>query len=563
MATTQRLGIDIVGTDKTRAAFMSAQRSMGAFTKTIAFATGALAGIAGGALLKNVVQSFIQINKHVEPVKTSFQQIDRAWQDFALHVGSGGLNDALVRFNTTIGQMIVGTKGLSVSLGKFLGSAVDVVSVALQGFGRTVGFVYDNIEIFKKSLMGIAFYVVITQVIALGRSFILAVAAIRAAGIATTLFALAQRRALLLGVIAVAVTAKLTGTFDKLAEVINKAIKMGEDLIPIIGDDLIAGLNGLGVETKSLTVGFDEFDGKLKHLPKTFKEIEDAIKKGAPALEKYRKGMVDIKQFVIGLQDEGAALGKTDGALARLAASQKFYNKMQDEGITLIRGQKEAAEQWLNKIPEAVNALARQKSALQTAIDIGEAFKSTFSSAFASIVDGTSSVTMAIKSMVSSLLASLTNLFANKAFAMLIEGGPGSNGTGGLVGALFKGLGGMLGGFKGLATAAALPSATFGGPKAAGGPVSAGKHYLVGERGPELFAPGTSGSIIPNRSAGAVNVKVNIINQAGVDVQQRQSPGGRGLDVLITNKVNEVIGSGKADTTMRGRYGAAPQKVRR
>ena len=36
------------------------------------------------------------------------------------------------------------------------------------------------------------------------------------------------------------------------------------------------------------------------------------------------------------------------------------------------------------------------------------------------------------------------------------------------------------------------------GKRAAGGPVSGGSTYLVGERGPELFTPSTSGSIIPN-----------------------------------------------------------------
>ncbi len=41
---------------------------------------------------------------------------------------------------------------------------------------------------------------------------------------------------------------------------------------------------------------------------------------------------------------------------------------------------------------------------------------------------------------------------------------------------------------------------TFGGPdgRAVGGPVSAGTPYIVGERGPELFVPSISGSIIPN-----------------------------------------------------------------
>jgi len=38
----------------------------------------------------------------------------------------------------------------------------------------------------------------------------------------------------------------------------------------------------------------------------------------------------------------------------------------------------------------------------------------------------------------------------------------------------------------------------FGGPRAAGGPVQAGKTYLVGERGPELVRFGRAGTVIPN-----------------------------------------------------------------
>ena len=48
--------------------------------------------------------------------------------------------------------------------------------------------------------------------------------------------------------------------------------------------------------------------------------------------------------------------------------------------------------------------------------------------------------------------------------------------------------------------------------RAAGGPVSAGSPYIVGERGPELFVPGRSGSIVPNDSLGGdmMNVVVNV-----------------------------------------------------
>jgi hypothetical protein len=51
----------------------------------------------------------------------------------------------------------------------------------------------------------------------------------------------------------------------------------------------------------------------------------------------------------------------------------------------------------------------------------------------------------------------------------------------------------------------------FGGGRAAGGPVSAGTTYLVGENGPELFTSSTSGTIIPNGSMGGntVNITVN------------------------------------------------------
>ena len=51
----------------------------------------------------------------------------------------------------------------------------------------------------------------------------------------------------------------------------------------------------------------------------------------------------------------------------------------------------------------------------------------------------------------------------------------------------------------------------FGGGRANGGSVMSSGSYLVGERGPELFTPGRSGSIAPNGSlGGAANVVVNV-----------------------------------------------------
>ena len=52
--------------------------------------------------------------------------------------------------------------------------------------------------------------------------------------------------------------------------------------------------------------------------------------------------------------------------------------------------------------------------------------------------------------------------------------------------------------------------------KADGGPVSGNNAYLVGERGPEIFMPPGSGTIIPNHAlsmgGGTTNVTNNYIN---------------------------------------------------
>lgn len=49
----------------------------------------------------------------------------------------------------------------------------------------------------------------------------------------------------------------------------------------------------------------------------------------------------------------------------------------------------------------------------------------------------------------------------------------------------------------------AIGSAIFGGFRANGGPVSAGRAYVVGERRPEVFVPSTSGTILPSVAAAA------------------------------------------------------------
>ena len=59
-----------------------------------------------------------------------------------------------------------------------------------------------------------------------------------------------------------------------------------------------------------------------------------------------------------------------------------------------------------------------------------------------------------------------------------------------------------------------LAGAALGLPgRATGGPVSPGRAYVVGERGPELFVPTASGQVMANGSGAARDVRVNIAVQ--------------------------------------------------
>lgn len=82
-----------------------------------------------------------------------------------------------------------------------------------------------------------------------------------------------------------------------------------------------------------------------------------------------------------------------------------------------------------------------------------------------------------------------------------LGGGSGGGGLGGVLN-----LGGLIGSIFG------LPG------RATGGPVAPGRGYLVGERGPELFVPTSSGRVVPNAGANSardVNVSIRVVSPQG------------------------------------------------
>jgi len=76
--------------------------------------------------------------------------------------------------------------------------------------------------------------------------------------------------------------------------------------------------------------------------------------------------------------------------------------------------------------------------------------------------------------------------------------------------------------------------------RANGGPVSSGRSYMVGERGPEMFVPNTGGRIVPNSDMGsATNIVVNV-DASGSSVEGNEADG-RELGRLISVAVQSEI----------------------
>jgi len=95
------------------------------------------------------------------------------------------------------------------------------------------------------------------------------------------------------------------------------------------------------------------------------------------------------------------------------------------------------------------------------------------------------------------------------------------------IGAAMGGSGGSGGGGGLLQLGMSLATALFGAPgRATGGPVSAGRAYRVGERGPELFVPTASGRI--EAAGGTVHniaITVNVRGETGSDPQRLAQTG--------------------------------------
>ena len=123
---------------------------------------------------------------------------------------------------------------------------------------------------------------------------------------------------------------------------------------------------------------------------------------------------------------------------------------------------------------------------------IGDTISDGVVNSLKAAIDGTKSFGETVTDVFTDLQNQLLQLIRNQIF------------YGNLTGTLTKGSG--------------LLGSIFSGFLANGGPAQAGRAYMVGERGPEMFVPRTSGTVIPNGGFGGANETVNV-DASGSSVQ--------------------------------------------
>ena len=280
--------------------------------------------------------------------------------------------------------------------------------------------------------------------------------------------------------------------------------------------------------------------------------IRQKIEQDLARLEKQR--LETVRNTIGGLQNElNIKNATTQAERDRLRIAYEMQQLKEGGGYTdqeLARIQQLKAELatpvlGADLIKQQIGGLSDEMVKL---VDVGyqvtqaaESIGSAFGNSFKGVITGAMTAQEALASFFQSVADRFLDMAAQiiaKWIEMTILNSvlnlfPGGN----MLGAVAAGGGG--GGavnFMNNATAQGL------GFAANGGPVTGGSPYVVGERGPELFVPGRSGTIIPNNQlgvSGATNVVVNV-DASGSNVQgngQEANQLGKAIGIAVQQEL--------------------------
>lgn len=194
---------------------------------------------------------------------------------------------------------------------------------------------------------------------------------------------------------------------------------------------------------------------EIKWPKKDVDETTSAFDRQADSISKHIAVMeADAKAMFLGV-----------GAQEQLRTEAKLLEAAQRDGIAVTDEQRAKIDQLSSRASAAALALASARAQFQLFHQIGERIAGGVADAFVDAVSGAKSFQEAFREMTQAVLKDIARLLIKQAL---------------------------------LSSFSAFGIPGFAPGRMAGGPVTAGQPYRVGERGPELFVPKQSGVIVPN-----------------------------------------------------------------
>ena len=252
------------------------------------------------------------------------------------------------------------------------------------------------------------------------------------------------------------------------------------------------------------------------------------------------------KEFMMMTEEAQKATLKLTTAEGQLENRLGTVEERFQKRLDLVKQNIEAQREFNESVRRAL-IIQAPKDELKRLMDplfqidaLGKSIGASFSESFKGIVRGSMTAQNALRNLFQRTADHFLDMAAQMLAAQI------RSGIFGLFSSLFNPLdSGRLGAqataMTGIPSGTDLPKGSFNiTPKAAGGPVTGGKSYLVGERGPEMFSPGVSGMITPNHAlGGSTNIVVNV--DASGSSAEGDEEQGRQLGLAISAAVQSEI----------------------
>lgn len=244
---------------------------------------------------------------------------------------------------------------------------------------------------------------------------------------------------------------------------------------------------------------------KLPQIGASAKKAAPAVKELAQVTDDYaasiRRAMQAERerQGVDELRSLGDAEARRVEELDRLAELEGNLTRAQRERLDVVAQLRESGRVNDDQVARLTNDIYGLATATDAATKAAFDFGFTFSSAFEDLIVEGAKFSDVIRGLEKDIVRMVTRMLVTD---------PVSKGVGGFLG---RGMATLSGGGSWFDALGDAFIKAFG--MASGGPVMGGHPYFVGEKGPELFVPRQSGTIVPNGAA-ANSITINIAGSA-------------------------------------------------